>query len=437
MHLKPLPGLIILLAIAAIPLFSHLNELPLQLYDEARVAVKALEISRGGNWLVTTVNGQPDMWSVKPPMAIWLQAIFIKLFGISELSVRLPSALAGLGTCLLLWHLFLKKLGDSLPGVITTAILCTSMGFVMLHGTRSADFDAPLTFFTTGSLVFFYRWLDEEKPWLLHWCGAFLLFAAYTKGVQGLLFSPAMLVTGIWKKKLGWMLKQPVLYLWLVLLAVLIPGYYLLREHYNPGYLQAVWENELGARYKTVIEGHQGPWYYFIDWIRVRALSTWYPALIGGLIVCPFINDKRLKDLAIYFIICTLTYGTIISSAQTKCWWYIMPVVPFMAAIAAVFIYYIVQMVTPMLASDKRKMFIVGLALTALLVRPYMAILDITLGPPPQGDLWDYLYEDMAELMRSEYRNQHLVNLDNTVVPDLEGQDNLLWYKEVLETSNP
>jgi len=39
------------------------------------------------------------MWNTKPPLMIWCQVISMKLLGINEWAIRLPSALAALFTC--------------------------------------------------------------------------------------------------------------------------------------------------------------------------------------------------------------------------------------------------------------------------------------------------------------------------------------------------
>ena len=102
-------GLILLLVIAGIPLFMHLDALPFRLWDESRLASNAYEMNKNGNLIVTYYDGQPEMWSTKPPLVIWMQVLFIKILGFNELAVRLPSAIAGLLTCMVLLY-FSKKI---------------------------------------------------------------------------------------------------------------------------------------------------------------------------------------------------------------------------------------------------------------------------------------------------------------------------------------
>lgn len=85
-------GFLVLIIIVAIPIFGHLDELPIQLWDESRLANNALEMSRSGNLIVTTWAKVPDMWNTKPPFLIWQQALLIKLLGPVDIAIRLPSA---------------------------------------------------------------------------------------------------------------------------------------------------------------------------------------------------------------------------------------------------------------------------------------------------------------------------------------------------------
>ena len=95
-------GLAILIALSSFLFFFELGRPNLLLWDESRLAVNALEMAQSGNYLVTTYDGAPDTWNSKPPLAIWLMSLSVSLLGASEVSVRLPAALRGFFTMLLL-----------------------------------------------------------------------------------------------------------------------------------------------------------------------------------------------------------------------------------------------------------------------------------------------------------------------------------------------
>lgn len=138
-----------LLVVWYFPLFLHLDSFVIKIYDEARRAVNAFEMLNGDNFIVTTYQGQPDLWGTKPPFLIWAQALFMRLLGPSELAIRLPSALAGLGGASALLAFSWKFLKVKNVGIIASIIFLISNGALQsTHSLRSGDFDALLVFFT-------------------------------------------------------------------------------------------------------------------------------------------------------------------------------------------------------------------------------------------------------------------------------------------------
>ena len=127
------------------PLFGHLNTLAIREYDEARLALNALEMYQNNNFLVTHFSGQPEMWNTKPPLLIWMQVFWMKLIGVGELAVRLPSAIAALLTCVILLVFCQRYLRSFWFGCIAVLVLITAEGYVSIHGTRTGDYDALLT----------------------------------------------------------------------------------------------------------------------------------------------------------------------------------------------------------------------------------------------------------------------------------------------------
>src|SRR5690606_9717613 len=100
------------------------------IWDEARLAINAYEMSQNGNLIVTYFDGAPDMWNTKPPLLIWIQALFIKMFGFNELAIRLPSAIAALFTCVVILIFSEKYLKNFWFGFIAVVVLVTSQGYI-------------------------------------------------------------------------------------------------------------------------------------------------------------------------------------------------------------------------------------------------------------------------------------------------------------------
>lgn len=335
---------IILALLLYMPVFGHLDTLPIRIWDEARVAMNAYEMFNNNDFIVTQFNGKPDMWNTKPPLLIWFQVICMKAIGVNELAVRLPSAIAAFFTCCALLIFSLYYLRNFWFGFITVLVLITSWGYINLHASRTGDYDAMLTLFTTLSGLFFFTYCETKKHKHLYMFFAVTALAVLTKSITGLLFIPALIIYSIIQRQFIALLRNKHFYIGLLSTVAVIAGYYILREINNPGYLAAVQENELGGRYLDVVEDHtSGFWFYYNNFLDMK-LSAWHFIIPYGLIVGLIGNNKKIRKITLFSSLMILTFFVIISTAQTKLEWYDVPLYPFLAILTAVFIHYIFKL---------------------------------------------------------------------------------------------
>jgi len=318
--------------------FHKLDANSIENWDEARYANSSFEMLQNKNFIVPYYNGSPEIWSVKPPLMNWIQVFFMKIFGPNELAVRLPSAIAALLTMLLIIWFCFRHLNSKQLGYFSALVLITSAGFIGYHVARTGDFDALLTLFTTSLLIFFILYLETEKTKYIYIFGLSILFAGITKGIAGFLFFPALFIIAVLYKKLISILKNKHFYISCISALTLILLLYFLRELQSPGYLKLVWKEELGGRFGTIIEGHQGPWNYYIDNLNIWQFNYWIiPFLLGVLIILFRTNEivKSKSKIFYSFVIAITLYLFIISKADTKLAWYTAPIFPFISIIAA------------------------------------------------------------------------------------------------------
>jgi 4-amino-4-deoxy-L-arabinose transferase-like glycosyltransferase len=318
------------------PLFLNLANLPLRLYDESRLAVNGLEMVQNGKWLVPHFDGQPDLWNTKPPLMIWLQALGMHLFGFNELAVRLPAALAGLATALLLFF-YGKRTGWLFGGWMAALILVTTPGYVGEHVSRTGDCDALLVLWLTAGLLSFFHYVESsdprEKTKFLLLTGLFTALGVLTKSIVGFMFLPAMFAYLVLRKRVRATLTSPAFYLAALLTAAIIGAYYLAREYHNPTYLQTVWNNEIGGRYLQMLEGHGGNPGFYLGNLPER-FSPWIFFLPIG-VLATFLNKTRRW----FWIYLGLHFGSFllfISLSQTKLRWYDAPLFPILSLFTAV-----------------------------------------------------------------------------------------------------
>lgn len=339
--IEPYIKYIVLAAMMYMPIFGHLDTLPIRIWDEARLAINAYEMHNDGDFIVTHFHGKPDMWNTKPPLLIWFQVFFMKIIGVNELAVRLPSAIAAFFTCVVLLIFSQRYLKSFWFGFIAVLILITSHGYINLHATRTGDYDALLTLFTTLSGLLFFSYCEKKNYKYLYLFFLFTALAVLTKSVTGLLFLPAIFIYSIVQKQLIPLLRNKHFYIGLLSFLVIVLGYYLLREVNNPGYLAAVQENELGGRYLEIIESHHhGFWYFYNNFIDFQ-ISVWYLLIPCGLFTGLVIKNKKINRLTLFSSLMIITFFLVISTAQTKLEWYDVPLYPFLAILIAIFIYYV------------------------------------------------------------------------------------------------
>lgn len=335
--LLPAPWGWALLAACAVFFGCDMALHPIVLWDESRVASNALEMSRTGFSLITTYQFKPDLWNTKPPLLIWLIAGSIRLFGPSEWAVRLPSYLASLATVALVMRFAWRLTGSTFVTVCAVALLALSSGFFGRHAGQSADYEMLLCLFSTAYVLALFELAHSArpKPWRILACALLVAGACLTKGVAGLIpgFGAALYVIarGRWPR----LFKTPWYAVGGLVFALLVGGFYLLRERASPGYLAAVQEWELGGRFLHGMKGHvESPVYYLIALWQLFAFG---PALLA-LLAIPWLGRPRTKSsvFLVYGGFVSVAMLVVLSLSQTKIFWYAVPLYPVLSIMMAI-----------------------------------------------------------------------------------------------------
>ncbi|WP_317899860.1 ArnT family glycosyltransferase [Aurantibacillus circumpalustris] len=332
---------IILIVIIAIPIFGFLDTMPIRTWDEARIAINAIEMFHNGNFIVTYFDHTPEMWNTKPPLLIWCQVVFMHIVGTNEIAIRLPSALAVFATCMAILVFSQRYLKNFWLAFIAILTLITCDGYLGLHVSRTGDYDAMLTCFTTISCLFFFAYTETKQTKFLYLFFTAVLLASYTKGIAGILFFPALGIYAIIQNQLMLFIKNKHFYIGFFSFLTLILSYYLIRETQNPGYISIVQENELGGRYLVSQGGQKFDFWFYFNNFRVYRLPDRYLLIPCGMLIGLFSKDNRIKKITLFLTLLVITYFIIISIGKTKLEWYDAPLYPFLSILIAFFIHYI------------------------------------------------------------------------------------------------
>ena len=151
---------IIIIAAAAIIFFTCLGAASLWDEDETLYASIAREMLQRNDWVVPMFNGH--MFPEKPPLMFWVMIAGFEIFGQSEFAARFFSAVLGVGTALLTYHLGRLLFG---PRAGFWAGLIAASSIIFTVSARAATVDSALAFVSTLTLLCFVAALRAQGSW--------------------------------------------------------------------------------------------------------------------------------------------------------------------------------------------------------------------------------------------------------------------------------
>ncbi len=271
-----------LLICGGLLLLLGLGDMGLTDRDEGSNAGAAREMLETGDWISPTLNYEPRY--AKPALAYWVIGSTYALFGVNDVTARLPSAIFGLAL-LVLQYLFLHRvLGPGLA-LCGSLILLLNVEFVGVH--RLVLTDPELVFFTT--LATYSFWLgfrgtgrDRRFLWLFY---IGMALGTLAKGPLGLLIPllgvvPYLTLTRQWKTYFAD--GRPLLG-WALCFLIAAPWYLAMLAIHGADYAAAAQANTTG-RFANPMEGHGGTllFYFpilllgFFPWSGLLPAALWH-----------------------------------------------------------------------------------------------------------------------------------------------------------------
>ena len=334
--------------------------------DEGRNAVIGARMAATGDWVVPELNGLPYL--DKPPLFFAAEAISQRLFGSSELAVRMPALLAAWATVLLTAWFGARLFGSQAAWVAGTA--CASAP-LFLGLARIALFDSSLCFFLTSALVAFHQAVESagsegglrgegaraaSRRWgVLAW--AAMALGVLTKGPIALAL-PLLVAApyAAWRRRAR-SLWQPI---GIVSFVVLVMPWLLLVERREPGFLRYVLVVEIWQRLTGDELGRSEPFWYFapfvlggvFPWVvaaAVAALDRWRRARREeGATISRFrrppgsegtstalMRGERARGALVFVLLWIVVPLCFLSLSQSKRPHYLLPLVPAFALLTA------------------------------------------------------------------------------------------------------
>ena len=369
-------GLFLLSLLSYFIIFLQLDSLALQCWDEPVYAINAFRFLQNPHpIMVYDYWGNPELFSPKPPFHIWCIALSYKIFGVNEFALRFPVAIFALSTFLCIYifsGLFIK---NNFLAFTSSLIFLSSIGFYQLHITRTGDTDVTFVFFAVfSSICFFILCINKTNNKLanyLFWLG--MTLGVYTKGPGILVLVPCFMTWFLLHKNNNRIIKDIHFYLGMTAFLAITISYYLIREQLNPGFLQAVYKQELSGRLisNSLLQSDTHPWYYYIERMyKQEYFMPWVLCMPLCMVIHVFSKQSIEKSLATYCLIILFVLCFFIFRTDVKKDWYDAILYPFLSLyIASVFAAFI---------KNKKQLYtkVIITAIILLSVKPCISIIN-------------------------------------------------------------
>jgi 4-amino-4-deoxy-L-arabinose transferase-like glycosyltransferase len=141
---------LLIVAVGCLAFLTNLGATDLWDEDEGFFGGCAAEMYAHHDWIVPRFNG--EVFSHKPPFMYWMMMLGFETFGVSPFAARIGSALAGIATALVTYHLG-RRLFCAEVGLWAGLIMCSGLMFNVVA--RAATPDCYLVLFFTLALYLY------------------------------------------------------------------------------------------------------------------------------------------------------------------------------------------------------------------------------------------------------------------------------------------
>ena len=327
---------IAVLLIFAVLWFGLLGQRDLFDPDEGRYAGIPAAMVDSGDWLTPRLND--FKYFEKPVLQYWGTAVAFTVFGKSNASARLWTALLGFSTALFSMLVAFRLYGRR--AAIYTFLISISYLMVVIFS-HFLTLDMALSAFVVfgiGSLVIAHSRPSSEnqtRNWMLFGWAA-LALATLTKGLVAVVLPAATVVVySLWQR--DWSLWKNLHIVKGLLLYLLITApWFIAVSIANPEFAQFFFIHEHFDRYTSDVHSREGPIYYFIPYLLL-GVCPWLITSLRSLVSPGFkwlpekpgqFHPQRFMWTFVVVTFCFFSLG------QSKLPGYILPILPVIAVIS-------------------------------------------------------------------------------------------------------
>lgn len=330
---------ILLFIVIVVFYFYGLGSLPLLGPDEPRYAQVAREMFLRRDPITPTLGGHT--WFEKPALLYWMIMASFKIFGVSEWSARLGTAICGLLTIVAVWRVGreVERTSEQARNFSFWSVLVAASSLGLIVFARAASFDIVITMTSAWALAFFVLYELRKKSALLSGFYIFVGLSLLAKGLVGIVI-PFGVVGLYYVLRREWPARRVWLsLLWGVPLAVVVSAIW-----YGPVIARHGWVfvdeffiQHHFARYVSNKYHHPQPIYFYPAIILMLALP-WTAFLIEALAkvrAWVWRGDDSLSIVRVFSLAWLAMPIVFFSFSGSKLPGYILPALPAAAFLIA------------------------------------------------------------------------------------------------------
>jgi outer membrane protein assembly factor BamB len=325
--------------------FVNLGSGVLQTADEQTYSQWAYHMVKTGDYLTPWADGAISFEIGKPPLLMWLMSIAYQVFGVTNFASRIWTAGFGALSLVLVFYLG-KKLYSRPVGFMSAIVLGTFLTYNLFA--RYAMTDVPLTCFVLASIYFFVLSEEKEKP--VRYAilsGLFFGLALMTKQIAALLI-PLIIFTYLvaTRKSLRFLFTKTFTLFWGFGLLLFSPWLIYMATRFGKQFWQWYFIYADVTRSASSIEDHFAGYLFYFSYLADHENWLWIALLPFAAGLCAygaFVKRKKQETLVFLWVAIVLL---VFSLAQTRIYWYIMPVFPAFAIAIASLLYQLAEKVS-------------------------------------------------------------------------------------------
>lgn len=304
--------------------------------DEVFYSMTAREMAAKNEWVTPFIFNRPQF--EKPVLTFWLIEIAFKAWGQTPFAARFFPALFGTFGVMAVYLLGLMGFKDERKAFLSAFLLATSAFFVGMGKTVFTDM--IFTVFILYAFLFFMLAFSDRRKAVWGFIGfyVFCALAVLTKGPLGWLIPQlAVILFLLYQRQINFLRNPWVGVGFLLFLALTLPWYIYMTNHYGQAFIQEFFYNDHWRRLLEAEHKGNDRWFFY----PVTMLAGLFPwsLFLAAALVDLFKRLRRQVTMMDYLCLSWIVVVFVVFQvAHSKLASYILPLFPALALITGNFL---------------------------------------------------------------------------------------------------